>query len=182
MKLARSGVLTTLVAAAFAMPALAHAADGTITFTGQVTAQTCTVNSGTGKDFTVALPPVSASALAIDGATAGRTPFKIVLTGCTTASGNVSTYFESGATIVTATGRLKNAAGTATKVEVGLLNDDATNTTIMLGAAQASQNSQTFAVASNTATLSYFAQYVATGGAAGVGTVNTSVMYTMSYQ
>ncbi|MCC7597903.1 type 1 fimbrial protein [Janthinobacterium sp. FW305-129] len=182
MTFARSGVLAALIAAASAMPALAHAADGTITFTGQVTAQTCTINGGAGKDFTVALPPVSASSLSIDGATAGRTPFKIVLTACTSATGNVSAYFEAGTTIDTATGRLKNAAGTATKVQIGLLNSDLTNTAIVLGAAQAAQNSQSVAIASNTATLNYFAQYVASGGAAGVGTVSTSVMYTMSYQ
>jgi major type 1 subunit fimbrin (pilin) len=181
MKFARSGALATLIAAAFAVPALAHAADGTITFTGEVTAQTCTVTGGACKDFTVALPPVSASSLSVDSATAGRTPFQIVLTVCTSATGNVSTYFEAGTTIDTATGRLKNAAGTATKVQIGLLNSDAT-TAITLGAAQASQNSQSVAIASSTATLKYFAQYVATGGAAGIGTVNTSVMYTMSYQ
>lgn len=181
MTFARSGVLAALIAAASAMPALAHAADGTITFTGQVTAQTCTINGGAGKDFTVALPPVSASSLSIDGATTGRTPFQIVLTACTSATGNVSAYFEAGTTIDTATGRLKNAAGTATKVQIGLLNSDAT-TAIVLGAAQAAQNSQSVVIASNTATLNYFAQYVASGGAAGVGTVSTSVMYTMSYQ
>ncbi|PRE84487.1 fimbrial protein, partial [Burkholderia gladioli] len=58
------------------------AADGTITFMGNVTAQTCTINgNGSGsKNFTVTLPTVSASSLATAGATAGATPFNIALT------------------------------------------------------------------------------------------------------
>ena len=42
-------------------------------------------------------------------------------------------------------------------------------------------NNTTATIASNTATLNYFAQYVATGGAATVGTVNTDVVYSLQY-
>ena len=113
MKFTRSGVLATAIAVAAAMPAVSQAADGTITFTGQITSQTCTISgNGAGKNLTVTLPTVSTSALATAGTTAGRTPFNIALSNCTPNSGNVSTYFEPGATVDTATGQLVNASGT----------------------------------------------------------------------
>ena len=176
-------LLSTLLAAAslIALAPVAHAADGTITFTGQITAQTCTIaGNGGSNNFTVTLPTVSVSSLATAGATAGRTPFSIALSNCTPNTGNVSTYFEAGPTIDTATGQLLNASGTAKQVEVGLLNSD--SSAIMLGAAQASQNSEVVALTSGAATLNYSSQYVATGGAATAGTVNTTVMYSMTYQ
>jgi major type 1 subunit fimbrin (pilin) len=179
MKFTRSGVLAIAIATAFAMPAVSHAADGTITINGQITAQTCTISgNGGGKDFTVILPVVSASALAIAGATAGLTPFSIALTACTPNSGNVSTYFEMGANVNTVTGQLKNTG--VTNVEVGLLNASASLITV--GAAVGAQNSPSVAITSGSATLSYFAEYVATGVVAGPGVVSTSVMYSLIYQ
>ncbi|WP_175685419.1 fimbrial protein [Burkholderia anthina] len=159
----------------------AHAADGTITITGEITGQTCTISgNSSGKDFTVTLPGVSTSALSASGSTAGRTPFTIGLSKCTPNSGSASVYFEPGTTVNAGTGQLKNASGTATNVEVGLLNKDGSN--IKLGAALGSQKSQVVPISGGTATLDYFAQYVATGGAAGAGSVDTSVMYSVVYQ
>lgn len=185
MKFTRSGVLAVAIATAFAMPAVSQAADGTITITGLISSQTCTINGGTAgsNNIAVTLPTVAASALATAGATAGRTPFSIKLTQCAN-TGSVSTYFEAGpAPIDAVTGNLVNS-GAAQKVEVGLLNADAS--VISLGAAQAAQHSElvalTGAAGSGTATLNYFAQYVANGGAAGAGSVTTSVLYSLVYQ
>ncbi|WP_323120875.1 fimbrial protein [Burkholderia alba] len=180
MKDMRTGILAAAVTLA-AAPA-AFAADGTITINGQVTSQTCTISgNGGGKDFTVTLPTVSASTLATAGAAAGRTPFNIALSKCTPNSGNVSTYFEPGATVDTTTGRLVNTApGGAANVQVGLLNSD--NSSIQLGAAQASQNSKPVALSGGAATLNYYAQYVATGGAATAGSVTTTTLYSIVYQ
>jgi major type 1 subunit fimbrin (pilin) len=181
MKLKLSSAL--LIAAAAIAAQEASAADGTITFNGSVTAQTCTINgNGTGaKDFTVTLPAVSTSALPADGATAGRTPFTIALTNCTPASGNVHTFFEPGSTTDATTGRLKVNAGGANNVQIGLLNSDFTD--IKAGFADASQNSKSTPISgSGAATLPYYAQYVATGGAATAGAANSSVMYTLVYQ
>ncbi|MBN3783677.1 type 1 fimbrial protein [Burkholderia sp. Ac-20345] len=175
--------LSILMATAglLAVASSAQAADGTITITGEITAQTCNISGdGGGKDFTVTLPNVSTSALATSGATAGRKPFRIALSNCSPNSGNASVYFEPGLTVNATTGQLKNATGTATNVEVGLLNKDAS--IIKLGAVQTQQNSQTVPIAGGAATLDYYAQYVATGGASTAGSVNTSVMYSVSYQ
>lgn len=82
----------------------------------------------------------------------------------------------------TSTGRLLNTASTnpATNVQIGLLNADMSN--IQLGAGQAAQNSQRVAINNGSAVLNYFAQYVATTGAATSGAVNTSTLYTIVYQ
>ncbi|MCA7891273.1 fimbrial protein [Burkholderia cepacia] len=180
MKLAFSSIAALTIAAAAALPAVSHAADGTITINGKIGSQTCTIDgNGTGnKDFTVALPKVSTSALVSGGMTAGRTPFKIGLKNCSPAAGNVYTHFEPGTTVNSTTGQLFNAAGTAKNVEIGLLNGDTSN--IALG--KADENSKVVALTNGAADLPYYAQYVATGGAAGQGTVNTSVMYSIMYQ
>lgn len=158
----------------------AFAADGTITFTGKITAQTCTISgNGGGPNFTVALPTVSASTLATSGATAGRSPFNIALTNCTPDTGTVHTFFEQGPTIDTVTGYLKLDTGGATNVEIQLQNSDFSN--IALNQPDSGQNSKTASIQSGSATLNYYAQYVATGKA-GAGAANSSVMYTMSYQ
>ncbi|WP_175685423.1 fimbrial protein [Burkholderia anthina] len=180
MKLVFSGIATVAFAAAAALPAVSHAADGTITIKGNVGTQTCTIN-GNGSastNFTVALPKVSTSALASGGNTAGRTPFKIDLTNCNPNSGNVYTHFEPGTTVNASTGNLYNANGDAENVEIGLLNGDVSQ--IKLG--KADENSKPVSLASGAATLPYYAQYVATGGAAGAGSINTSVMYSIMYQ
>ncbi|WP_144153973.1 fimbrial protein [Paraburkholderia sp. BCC1885] len=178
----KTKLISAVIFAGAAMASqFAAAADGTITFNGTITAQTCTINgNGSGSNnFTVTLPTVSSSTLAAAGQTAGRTPFSIALTNCTPNSGNVHTFFEAGPTVDTTTGNLVVNAGGATNVEIGLQNFDFTN--ITAGAADASQNSKSVAINSGKATLNYYAQYVATG-AATAGAANSSVMYTMSYQ
>nr|WP_181716730.1 type 1 fimbrial protein [Psychrobacter sp.]QJS05751.1 pilus assembly protein, pilin FimA, ferrous iron transporter B [Psychrobacter sp.] len=157
------------------------AADGTITINGQVTDKTCTVNAGTTKDFTVTLPTVSQSVLAVAGNTAGRTPFTINLTGCTAGS-KVATYFEPGATVDFNTGRLNNATGTATNVQVQLLGSNNTAIPVLAaGAGGLQTSSQLVAVADGSANLNYYAEYYATG-ASTPGTVATTVKYTIIYQ
>lgn len=166
----------------------AFAEDGRITFSGNVTAQTCTINgNGSGsKDFTVALPTVSTSLLATVGATAGATPFNISLTACTPTTGTnavkaVHAYFEAGPTIDTTTGNLILATGGASNVEIQLLNA-ADQSAVKLGQADASQNSKAVNVSTGgAATLQFYAQYYATG-AATAGAANSSVMYTIAYQ
>lgn len=159
----------------------AFATDGTITFNGRVAGQTCTIaGNGGANNFTVTLPTVPTSALAAAGNIAGRTPFNIVVTGCDPATTNVSVFFEPGATVDQATGRLVNtAASGAANVEVGLQNADLSD--VSLGTNYQSQNSQVVALADGGATLPYYAQYVATGGAATAGDVLTTTTYSIVY-
>ncbi|MEI6000596.1 type 1 fimbrial protein [Paraburkholderia bengalensis] len=162
----------------------AFASDGNITFIGKITDTTCQINgNGTGnKDFTVKLPTVQAPALGTADQTAGRTSFNIALSNCSPATGTVHTYFEPGTTVDLQTYRLLNATGTgaATNVELELLNSN--QTVIKVGATDASQGDIPQSISSGAANLNYFVQYHATGGAATSGTVNSSVMYSLSYQ
>ncbi|WP_455279517.1 fimbrial protein [Cupriavidus necator] len=158
----------------------AHAADGTITFNGSITAQSCTINgNGTGsKSFTVTLPTVSASTLNAAGATAGRTAFTIGLSNCTPNTGNVHTYFEAGPTTDLNTGNLILDPDGAANVQIGLRNADLSQ--IKAGFADSAQNSHPVSLTNGAANLTYYAEYVATD-VAGTGAANSSVMYTIAY-
>ncbi|KIA80519.1 fimbrial protein [Chromobacterium amazonense] len=156
----------------------AMASDGVINITGKIAAQTCTITGTTGTNVNVALPQVGASALTTSGATAGATPFNIRLTSCPSGLNNAQTRFEVGPNVDAQTGNLLNAvgAGNATNVEVQVLN----NTFSQINLAS-NVGSQSVPISNGSATLSYYAQYYATG-AATAGLVSTSVQYSMTYQ
>jgi major type 1 subunit fimbrin (pilin) len=157
-----------------------HAADGSIEFTGELVASTCTINGGgVANDFEVALPQVSAAALQTAGSWAGRTPFEIKLTACSPATGKVSAYFEPGASINPDTGRLIVDDGGATNVEIGLLSDSFGS--VVAGAAVGSQNSQVIDIVGGAANLKYYAQYESLGSAT-AGAVVSRVQYTLIYE
>ncbi|MGL6017136.1 MAG: fimbrial protein [Gibbsiella quercinecans] len=157
----------------------ALASDGTISFTGSVTDQTCTVSvNGGSATETVALPVVSKSVLAVAGDTAGATSFTLSLSDCTTASGNAYAYFEQGANVDITTGRLNNT-GTATNVAIQL--KDANANAIYIGSDIQSDSPATAAISANgAATLNYSAEYYATGASTS-GSVASSVTYSISY-
>ncbi|AZG06687.1 type 1 fimbrial protein [Pigmentiphaga sp. H8] len=181
MQYANRAIVAAVLGVAASFSGAAQANDGTVTINGLVTAQTCEVSgNGGGPNFTVTLPTVSTSALATAGATAGRTPFNIALTNCTPDSGNVGVYFEPDATVDAVTGRLTNTANDGAKnVQVGLLNAD--HSDIRLGAQESGQNLQYVPVAGGSATLNYFAQYVATDKAT-AGAVTARSLYSIVYQ
>ncbi|HBU6132940.1 MULTISPECIES: fimbrial protein [Enterobacter] len=167
----------------------AAAEDGTITFDGTISDATCTITGGdaqgesTSPDFTVHLPTVSTTALATAGQRAGDTPFFIKLSGTNCTNNKIaSVFFElaQSTNINTATGNLKNTetTGGATNVEIGL-SDSAK---AALNLTTANNNAKTATITGNTARFDYWAQYVATGGAASAGKVTTDVVYSIKYQ
>ena len=171
-----------------------HASDGTITFTGSVTANTCTIKiNGGAADATITLPTVSASQLAKGGDTAGSTPINFALSACQTgtsaATGAVKAYFETGTNVDPATGRLKNtAASGATNVQLQLLNSD--DSVITIGDASTIKGGTLAAgtgpgSTASSATFAYAVRYYnsASGStAAGSGSVSSSVTYSVTYQ
>lgn len=169
------------LAVASVLPLSAYAVDGNLNIEGSVTASTCKINAGTSPVVVdVHLPTVSTAALPSNASTAGRTGFSIALTNCSAAVTKAQTYFESGPTVNAASNNLRlSGSGAAANVELQLLNADASK--IMLGNPYATQNSQQVNVTSGAATLNYFAEYYATG-AAGAGTANSSVAFSMVYQ
>lgn len=178
-------VLTAIAAAPAAMAADANG--GTITINGAVSANSCTITPGGGasgtSDMTVKLPNVSSSELAANGATAGRTPFSIILSGCSGSSTYVTTFFANGSMVDQATGQLVIASGTgaASGIEISLLNN--TQAPITVGAPVGTQNSQKVGLNSSGNTeLKYFAQYIGTGKPVSPGSVSTQVQYSLTYE
>ncbi|MDI9648667.1 fimbrial protein [Burkholderia cenocepacia] len=196
MKLAtRTQVLSTLLAVAgLGLASAANAADGTITFTGNVTAATCKIDglaAGATSNKSVPMPTVSSGALNAAGAVAGRTAFGFKLTGCAvdseTSKGNptkVQVAFEN-ATNVTTDGKLSLDKGTADAPAAGnvvlqVLNDQ--QQPIKVGANATDQNSQIVTIgADGSAQMNFFAEYLATGAATG-GSANSKVQYSLIYQ
>lgn len=175
MKLSR---ITALLAGAgiLAGTQAAFATVGTITFEGEITAATCTVVNAGGPDFVVTLPKVSVNELDAAGKTAGWKQFDIELDNCSNATG-VKAFFESGATVDAATGRLNNTAvGGASQVQIALRDTNGAGN-IKVG----NSSNQWFNLATGSGTLSYQAGYWATGQAT-AGLVESSVTYTLEYQ
>lgn len=169
------------IAGALALGAAASAqaqSDGTITFTGNVIATSCVIAAGgsAGADATIALPEVAQNSLNADGARIGETPFSIkigdALNKCT--QNNVQAYFHNTGN-VNAAGRLNNEPGGAANVNVVLLNSDHQDINL-----SNNTNSKVVPIVGGEAQIDFFGQYYATG-AAGAGTVNTGVEYSIIY-
>ncbi|SUP39624.1 fimbrial protein [Vibrio owensii] len=161
----------------------ANASDGTINFIGKVTASTCDISiNGSGADAIITLPTVSTNVLSAVGDTAGRTNFTMELTNCSPASGNVFSYFESGADVDAASGRLTNnlTADNSTGVDLQLLDSDAAP--IKVGDSSQMTDSEQVAIDTGTAsaTLNYAVEYYATA-AATAGDLASTVTYSISY-
>ena len=176
----------SFVAMMMLSPVAAQAADGKVTFNGEVIDNTCTVKN---KDKTVTLPTVQRSALSSSGETAGVVPFTIDLTSCTPGT-DVSVYFEKDQ-FVSTEGRLKNTLSDGTEaenVDVELLNTRFTainlaeSPTIAADGTVARPSVIPVAVAEQdgSASLPFYARYYATD-AATAGKVATYVNFTVVY-
>lgn len=177
----KSTLLSAALIASLALVATvstpANAADGTVNFTGLVVDQTCKI---TNTSQNVTLPWVFSSALLSSGATAGNTPFSIQITGCASALQQVSATFGGGS-INSTTGNL-TTTGTATQVELRLLNASDSSPIALNQTSAALQNSKPATLSGGGATLNYIAQYIAPQGNATAGTVASNVEFTMTYQ
>jgi major type 1 subunit fimbrin (pilin) len=196
------------IATAMPLPLSSQASDGTITFTGAVTANTCTVSVNSGvsgatggaADATVVLPIVSTAALtgaAASGATAAKTTaagtfFSMTLSSCvathhdiaTAAPAFVNIYFEAGPNVDVLTGGLINTG--ASNVEVNLYNASSASivTTQIMPGTTTGQNPTGSGMSPTTGgTQYYYAGYATAPGIAAIaGAVSTSVTYSLVYQ
>jgi major type 1 subunit fimbrin (pilin) len=189
-------IALTLSGATLSLVPPAQAADGKIWFEGKVTLQTCKINGlSKNADLKVPLPTVSTSASTGVGERADNTPFELKLTECAAAATTAYPHFELGSSVDQTMGCLVNLGtgpGSATNVQVALLNGD--QSPVDLAAEPSEQNvqigtlkpvttgSRETSKTTGQATLKFYAEYVATDGAATGGTVNTSVLYTMLYE
>ncbi|EIQ9741253.1 type 1 fimbrial protein [Escherichia coli] len=171
-----------ILAAASSSATLAY--DGTIDFSGQVVAQTCSVEADS-THLVVILPTVSTASLTSPGDVAGLTPFAIVLEGCSTDVTGVGTkvyaFFEPNADTDNETHNLniKSNSNSAKNVQIQLMNADGTSP-IYLGT-QGNQGQTPVVIDKDTMQLWYNAQYYATGQAT-AGNVSATVNYTIAYQ
>jgi major type 1 subunit fimbrin (pilin) len=174
--------LSTLVAiAAICAPLAAHA-DDTITFSGSLSATTCTV-SGTGgtSSFTVDMGSPAVSALQTAGNFTGNTNFNISLSGCAGGTATTVKPYFSGSNI-NASGRLVNTfgSGAATNVELQLLDEPA-NSVVALNAAHGSQSVQNPSIATGSATLQFAARFFTPTGSATAGGFLSQITYVIDY-
>jgi len=191
----KRALLAAGIATTMAMPLATHASDGTITFTGGVTANTCTVNvNGSGSNnATVVLPIVDTAALTNASnplKTAAGTFFNMAVSACTATNADVNgvtpttvqIYFEAGPNVDEATGGLIN--GGTSNVEVNLYN--ASNSAVVGTQIKPGTNTNqpsTLVIGSG-GTQWFYAAYSTAGAnlAATAGTVTTSITYSLIYQ
>ncbi|WP_322015168.1 fimbrial protein [Paraburkholderia sp. J12] len=150
---------------------------GTVTFNGQLTADTCVINAGD-INKTVTLDTVSAQSLPVAGATGDATNFTISVSQCPATLSSVAAHFET-TNMDPATRNIINQAtvSPATNVEVQLVDKDG-KTPILLGS---TGSFYPINAATQSATMSYYGQYYATGKT-GAGNVTAVTSYTLAYQ
>jgi major type 1 subunit fimbrin (pilin) len=165
----------------------AMAADGTITFNGEIAADTCSVHGGDAgsNNFDVNLPQVLASDFAGGvGSVAGTTNYAITVgapgeDGCTDGT-PVSVHYEpNSAQVDPVSGNLnivdvpgQSAAG----LQLQVLNGDMS---VINLATQ--MDSTPVEVVGNTAVLPFYVQYVSTAANVTAGGVRSSVLYSIKY-
>ena len=192
----KRAMLAAGIATAMALPLTGQASDGTITFTGAVTASTCTLSVNGGANAgtaTVVLPTVDRAALTGTGAgtTAAGTFFSIGVTGCSgvadigsgtpAAPTSVAIYFEAGPNVDEATGGLINTV-TGSNVEVNLYNASGStivNTQIQPGTPTHQPTALT--IASGGIQWFYAGYATVAAAAATAGAVSTSITYSLVY-
>ena len=174
----------TLLVAGIAMSALGSmsglASDGTITFTGAVTENSCMVRvNGAGSgDGAVALPVVDADALSVARARkspAAGTYFNISVSQCT-ANRALAAYFEAGPNVDPTTHSLINT-GTS-NVAVKLYEASSPG---MVGSPISPGTAGTTQAVVGAGTWHFYAGYSLADGEARAGTVSTSITYSLVY-
>lgn len=176
-------IVASLIAV-FGSVGMAQAAStGTITFNGELTANTCdVVVDGQQADATVILPTVSTSQLQTATRTAGDTGFVMALSNCAGTLETASAFFQAGASVDAVTGRLLNTTGGATNVSLQLLDASSPTQAVIKAGSQDQVTAMTYQdVTGGSATLPYIVRYYAEAPTT-AGTVVSNVVYSIQYQ
>ncbi len=176
-------IVASLIAV-FGTVGMAQAAStGTITFNGELTANTCdVVVDGQDADAIVVLPTVSTSQLQTATRTAGDTGFVMALSNCAGTLETASAFFQAGASVDAVTGRLLNTTGGATNVSLQLLDASSPTQAVIKAGSQDQVTAMTYQrVTSGSATLPYIVRYYAEAPTT-AGTVVSNVVYSIQYQ
>lgn len=185
-------LLASVAVASALLSAGAMAADGTITFNGNVTASACTALTGVSVggstptvNATVTLPNVPAPALNLAAGTyLGHTSFNIQLTGCEAvgALANVRTVFDTAAPAATDNHVMGNTAALgAADVGVAILTTGGTQIDLNGGAVLDPGAALPPAASPGPIVLNYVAAYKSLSTAVTAGPVTGTANYTISY-
>ena len=169
-------ILATLLATAGLVGMAQAQSSGTISFNGELTSSTCTIqNPGAGTpNFTVTLPKVGVDSLTAGTPSSATSPFQIGIGGGTcTAGTKVAIGFDSNA--ANTNGRI-TSTGTATNIDIQISHNGA----VMDLLNQPEVPPQTIATAGDTVTFPFAAAYFPTGTPT-VGTVIGRIGYTVTY-
>lgn len=156
----------------------ADAADSTITITGQLKDNMCSVSVGS-QDFIVDLQTYATNAFRSIGSTSNMVPFYITLENCGSAASGVKinmtgTTDSSNNTLF----RNSTAAGFATGIGVQVLN----STGVVIQPNQSTSNlTSTTLNANQTNVITYYARMVSTTNSIGAGTVSAAANFTLQY-
>ena len=151
----------------------AYAADGTISFTGKITATACSVSTS---GNSVTMGSISTNAFGSSGDTAAAKAFNIVLTGCPSDSTTVNVRFDG--TRDTANSSilaLTSGTGVASNVGIALYESDG-STLIPLNTDSAQKT-----LVSGNNTLPYVAKYMSTASSVGAGKADAVAYFTIIY-
>ncbi|MFJ5159177.1 fimbrial protein [Pantoea sp. NPDC088449] len=165
--------LILAVLAGSALVSTAHAASGTLNFTGTVSADACTV-SPTTKSQNIDLGRVATSDFSAIGATSGSRQISIDLTACPAAITAAAVNFTGPTHADNRKLLALSGASTAKNLGIALFEDDGV-TLIPIGSTSKSQNLTT------TATLTYFAKYQSTAATVTDGTAEAAADFTIVY-
>lgn len=158
-----------------AMTGIAHAADGTVKFTGSITDDACIVDSASANQ-TVSLGTVASTSFSAAGDTSSAQKFDIKLTDCP--EGTVAVVFG-GATDSANTDLLALDSGmTATGVGVRINNSD-DGTQVKLN--DTASATRVTVAADGTATMRYVGQYQSTVAVVTAGTADATSQFTVLY-
>ncbi|PIJ44363.1 fimbrial protein [Tatumella sp. OPLPL6] len=156
----------------------ANAADSTITITGRLKDNMCSVSVGS-QDFTVDLETYATNAFRSVGSTSNAVAFAITLENCGSAASGVKinmtgTTDSSNNTLF----RNSTAAGYATGIGVQVLNSAG----VVVQPNQSSSNITSTALTANqTNVITYYARMVSTANPVGAGTVSAAANFTLQY-
>lgn len=169
---------TLAAAAATGISFMAHAADGTINFTGTILDSACTVDTSTATQ-TVNLGQIPKSSFSAAGDVAAATRFTIALKNCPAAVTSASVKFDGTADAKDSSILALSSGQTAQGVGVALYEADGV-TAIPLATQSKSLTLDTSA--GNTNAMTFVAKYKATQSTVVAGTANATSDFTISYQ
>ncbi|MGM8755830.1 fimbrial protein [Enterobacter chuandaensis] len=163
---------------------MVHAADGTINFTGTVTADTCTVAINDQTNPTLNLGTVNTADLAASGDTGPATNFTLNLTSCPETVTGASITFSGNAdsTLNTAFTNEANASDAAKNVGVQLYDSSLKTVTPDAALDVTSFLTENADQTAKSASIPFTARMIAVADVATAGSIISHADYTVSYQ